>query len=62
VELEKFYALKGYGLPKYSCTNLIDNKGSKIFCAELILPNGVTIRGEPKYSKIEVFIILYDYN
>ncbi|XP_025419892.1 5'-3' exoribonuclease 1 isoform X2 [Sipha flava] len=53
VELEKFYALKGYGLPKYSCTNLIDNKGSKIFCAELILPNGVTIRGEPKYSKIE---------
>lgn len=60
LELEKYYALKGYNSPKFTCTNLADTKGIKMFCAEVILPNGISIRGEPKRSKPEVSIIFYD--
>lgn len=52
--LEKYYVLKGYDLPKYSFINLLDDKGFKMYCAEIILPNGITIQGEPKHSFNEV--------
>jgi hypothetical protein len=51
--LEKYYIQKGYSLPKYSFINLVDDNGFKMYCAEVILPNGVTIQGEPKHSCIE---------
>ncbi|XP_029346579.1 5'-3' exoribonuclease 1 isoform X2 [Acyrthosiphon pisum] len=53
VALEKYYIQKGYSLPKYSFINLVDDSGFKMYCAEVILPNGVTMRGEPKHSYIE---------
>jgi len=56
LELEKYYALKGYGLPKYSFINLTDDKGFKMYCAEVVLPSGLTIRGEARYSCNEVCI------
>jgi len=56
LELEKYYKNKGYRLPKYSHTNSTDNKGNKVYCAEVILPNGKTIRGDPKRSHNEVCI------
>ncbi|MBO8666391.1 hypothetical protein INO76_15290, partial [Staphylococcus aureus] len=49
----KYYIQKGYSLPKYSFINLVDDSGFKMYCAEVILPNGVTMRGEPKHSYIE---------
>lgn len=57
MELEKYYSLKGYKSPKYSFVNIINEFGIKMFYAETILPNGMTIRGEPKHSTIEVCII-----
>lgn len=57
--LETHYTSKGYGLPKYSFINLTDDKGFKMYCAEVILPNGITIRGEPKHSYIEVCSFCY---
>lgn len=48
--LKKYYMSKGYDLPKYSYINL----GDKGYCAELILPNGVTIQGETRHSYFEV--------
>lgn len=60
--LEKYYIQKGYSLPKYSFINLVDDNGFKIYCAEVILPNGVTIRGEPKHSCIKVcrFFVIHN--
>lgn len=52
--LEKYYLSKGYGLPKYSYLNLVDDNGFKMYCAEVILPNGITVRGEPSHSYAEV--------
>lgn len=57
-ELEKFYLQNGYNLPKYSFINLVDDKGFKMYCAELILPNGISMRGEPKHSIVEVCIFI----
>lgn len=54
MELEKYYASKGYALPKYSFINTVDERGVKMYCAEVILPNGVTISGEPRHSYVEV--------
>lgn len=54
MELEKYYIIKGYGLPKYSYMNLVDEKGFKMYCADVILPNGLTIQGEPRQSFNEV--------
>lgn len=54
--LEKYYTSKGYNLPKYSYINLVDDKGFKMYCADVILPNGITIRGDPRYSYIEVCV------
>lgn len=56
LELEKYYKNKGFRLPNYSFTNSADNKGNKVYCAEIVLPNGKTIRGDPKRSKNEVCI------
>lgn len=58
LELEKYYTLKGYRVPKYSYINLVDDKGLKMYCAEVILPNGMTIRGEPRLSYAEVCMLL----
>lgn len=55
-ELEKYYISKGFRSPKYSYINMFDEKGTKVYCAELILPNGKTIRGEPRQTFIEVCI------
>lgn len=54
--LETFYRQKGFNNPKYCYINLSDNKDNKVYCAELILPNGRTLRGEPKNSYSEVWI------
>lgn len=54
MNLEKYYTAKGYGPPKYSFVHFMDEKGHKMICAELILPNGITIRGDPKRSQAEV--------
>lgn len=51
--LEKYYTQKGYSLPKYSFINSVDDNGLKMYTAEMILPSGVTIRGEEKHSYIE---------
>lgn len=56
--LEKYYASKGYNLPKYSYINLTNDKGFKKYSAEVILPNGITIRGEPRHSYNEVFVFV----
>lgn len=56
LELENHYASKGYGCPKYSFTNSVDENGFKVFNSELVLPNGITIRGESKKSCVEVCI------
>lgn len=58
VALEKYYTSKGYKLPKYSYINLVDDNGLKKYCAEVILPNGITIRGEPKHSYNEVCVFV----
>lgn len=50
--------LKGYEFPKFSYLNLMDDKGLKMYCAEVILPSGLTIRGEPMYSCDEVCILV----
>jgi len=57
VALEKYYIQKGYGLPKYSFINSVNENGFKMYNAEMILPSGVTIRGEAKYSCIEVCVL-----
>lgn len=54
--LEKYYTQKGYSLPKYSFINSVDDNGLKMYTAEMILPSGVTIRGEEKHSCIEVCV------
>lgn len=54
--LEKYYVSKGFGIPKYSYLNMVDENGFKRFCAEMVLPNGITIRGDPRNSYIEVCI------
>lgn len=55
-ELEKYYISKGFRSPKYSYINMFDEKGTKVYYAEVILPNGKTIRGELRQSFIEVCI------
>jgi len=60
--LEKYYVQKGYSLPKYSFINLVDDNGFKMYFAEVILPNGVTIRGEPKHSYIAVYSFFFIHN
>lgn len=54
--LEKYYSSKGYGHPNYIFSNYADGKGTQMFCCEVILPNGFTIRGAPKFSSVEVCI------
>lgn len=56
--LENYYLSKGYGYPKYSYIHLMDDKGLKKYCAELILPTGITLRGDPSHSYAEVTIIV----
>jgi hypothetical protein len=60
--LEKYYLQKGYSLPKYSFINSVDDNGFKMYNAEVILPSGVTIRGEAKHSYIEVCVLYVIYN
>lgn len=55
--LEKYYIQKGYSLPKFSFINSVDDHGFKMYNAEMILPNGVTIQGEAKHSYIEVCVL-----
>lgn len=59
--LEKYYIQKGYSLPKYSFTNSVDDNGFKMYTAEMIIPSGVTIRGEAKHSYIEVCVLYVIY-
>lgn len=59
LELEKYYISKGFRSPKYSFINMFDDKGTKVYCAEVILPNSKTIRGEPRQSVIEVCIFSF---
>lgn len=57
--LEKYYVSKGFSLPKFSYISYVDEKGSKMYCAEMILPNGITIRGDPRHTFIEVCFSCY---